>query len=385
MWIIPSNHPLYSQFAPDLVASKKELSMQPALPFESQLMWKSRLLSLRIWSAKWNRVYWIPHLFGRMLKPSSHLHTTFVERFTALLPDIPASHLVKPVSAKDQMIPDTFGRMYLESLMQYDLFGASSKMSGDTLNWDTTRFTRIFAALVTQLSAEYTRRRKLAQHMRGNDSSSLQWPTATAWQSGEEVDTFEARRKRLKAKWGNKTGNGAGETLNIAVQKWATPLSREVRNGFQTRADREKNGQQIGLSTQVIEESKKWSTPTVVMSSMFPDKEYLERNTEGLATQVEKWKTPLSNTHKGTGPKGSKSQQTQLKNHYLSAQVENTDGQPLQEGSNIRGKRPVLSPAWTAQLMGTTLERIFFEWSEMPLYTRQQQKHILTYSQNSDE
>ena len=57
--------------------------------------------------------------------------------------------------------------------------------------------------------AEYIQRKKWAQHTRGSDSSSLQWPTATAWQSGEEVDTFEARRKRLKDKWGNKTGNGA--------------------------------------------------------------------------------------------------------------------------------------------------------------------------------
>jgi hypothetical protein len=210
--------------------------------------------------------------------------------------------------------------------------------------------------------------------MRGNGSSSSPWPTPTVWQSGEEPDTFEARRLRLKEKWGSKNGNGAGETLQIAVKKavngsdgkrsqtligqvrgsnWATPLSREVRNGFQTRADREKNGQQVGLSTQVIE--------------------------------VENWGTPRSNEHKGSGPKGSKVQQKMMDQQYLSAQVEDIDGLPQKKYRSIRGKRPVLSPAWTAQLMGTTLERIFFACWEMPLFTRQQPKHILTYSQNSDD
>jgi len=385
MWIIPSNHPLYSQFAPDLVDSKEELSMQPALQFEQSLMWKSKPLSLKTWCAKWNRVYWIPHLFGRMLKPSSHLHTTFVEKLTASLQDILVNPSQKPVNEKEKMIQDTFGRIYSESLKQYDLFGVSSKMSEDTSQWDMTKFTKTLEVLVTQLSVEYTQRKKLAQHMRENGFSSLPWPTPTAWQSGEEPDTFEARRLRLKEKWGKKTGNGAGETLNISVKKWttptlssakqgenepdgkrsqtligqvrgsnwATPLSREVKKGFQTRADREKNGQQIGLITQVLE--------------------------------AENWGTPRSNEHKGSGPKGSKVQQKMMDQQYLSAQVEGTDGLLPKESSNIRGKRPVLSPAWTAQLMGTTLERIFFACWEMPLFTRQRPKHILTYSRNSDE
>jgi len=136
MWIIPSNHPLYSQFAPDLVDSKEELSMQPALQFEQSLMWKSKPLTLKTWCAKWNRVYWIPHLFGRMLKHSSHLHTTFVEKLTASLEDILVNPSQRPVNEKEKMIQDTFGRIYSESLKQCDLFGVSSKMSGDTSQFD---------------------------------------------------------------------------------------------------------------------------------------------------------------------------------------------------------------------------------------------------------
>lgn len=44
--------------------------------------------------------------------------------------------------------------------------------------------------------------------------------------------------------------------------------------------------------------------------------------------------------------------------------------QPLQDNLNTHGKRPVLNPAWVMLLMGTTLEKTFFAWREMPLYNK---------------
>jgi hypothetical protein len=56
------------------------------------------------------------------------------------------------------------------------------------------------------------------------------WPTPTAQvsQRGEGLDTWLARREKLKAKGCN--GNGCGTPLTIAVQMWPTPASRDFRH-----------------------------------------------------------------------------------------------------------------------------------------------------------
>jgi hypothetical protein len=93
MWIIPSNHPLYSAFAPAVVCSKEDLNeLSDLLP--SRLMWRSKPFAYTTWLLRWNRVWWVQHLFGRTLKPSHH--QLFTEKYTASLADIPASLLASP-------------------------------------------------------------------------------------------------------------------------------------------------------------------------------------------------------------------------------------------------------------------------------------------------
>ncbi|WP_224746340.1 hypothetical protein [Mucilaginibacter glaciei] len=49
------------------------------------------------------------------------------------------------------------------------------------------------------------------------------------------------------------------------------------------------------------------------------------------------------------------------------------NGLPGLENSNTNGNTPAsLNPAWDAQLMGTTLEKIFFGCSETELWNKQQ-------------
>jgi DNA modification methylase len=86
MWIIPSNLPLSSRSALEFLASKEDLN-ELAFNAVSLPTWKSKPSSLQTWLRAWKRVYWIPHLFGRMLKPS--MHDRFVERIHGIIGGYP--------------------------------------------------------------------------------------------------------------------------------------------------------------------------------------------------------------------------------------------------------------------------------------------------------
>jgi len=105
MWIIPSNHPLYSACAPDLVDSKEDLS-ELSEELEQFVTWKTKRLPLKTWCAKWSKVLWIQHLFGRMLKPS---HGNYLlEKYISSLGDIHANQQAMPVKSSEKQITDGF-------------------------------------------------------------------------------------------------------------------------------------------------------------------------------------------------------------------------------------------------------------------------------------
>jgi hypothetical protein len=176
MWIIPSNHQLSSHFAPVAECSKMGLSeLSEILP--SRLMWRSKPFAFSTWLRRWNRVWWMRHLFGRIVKPS--LHQDFTERYTASLVVIPASLSVLPVEEKGIPIRDTFGLIYENMLKQLDLFSATSKMCPITSQWDTRLFTKSYEIWVIRSRRHYAARQRLARHMKGNDYSFLHWITPT--------------------------------------------------------------------------------------------------------------------------------------------------------------------------------------------------------------
>lgn len=288
MWIIPSNHPLSSAFAPEYLESSEDLKELASIPV-SWPTWKSKPTSLQTWLRAWKRVYWIQHLFGRMLKPS--MHARFVEEYTASLAVIHAPENPLPGYEKAIYIKDSFGRIYAELSRQPDLFSVSSKMWTTTLRGRIRLFNAAYTIWVTGLRAEYTQRKKLAQLMKGNGYSSLRWPTATAMDTEQEPAKLLERAARMKARNNGKngtkySGNGCGMSLGTAVKNWATASARDWKSG---------NSNQHG------------------------------KNERPLNEQVLIY------------------------------------GQRDKDTINTTGKsREQLNPAWVAQLMGTTLERIFF-------------------------
>lgn len=216
MWIIPSNHPLYSAYARECVDSKEDLRELLVYRSEPQLMWRSKRLSLKIWYSKWSKVYWLPHLFGRTLKLS--IQSRFVEEYTASLEVIHVSPSVWPASGEETMIPDTSGLTSNESSQQLSLFGASSKTSPDTLHSDIRKSEQTWNHLVTRLRKEYSQRRRLARLIEGSGYSFSQWPGITTSQGGSNHNSKTVKIGKF------------GMNLEGMVKIWATPKTQDCRH-----------------------------------------------------------------------------------------------------------------------------------------------------------
>lgn len=253
MWIIPSNHPLSSHSALEYLGSSEDLKELASIPV-SWPTWRSKPSSLQTWLRAWKRVYWIPHLFGRMLKPS--MHVRFVEEYTASLAVIHVLENPSPGYAKDTFIKDSFGRLYADRSQQQDLFGASSKTWMTTLRERIRLYNAAYAIWVTQLRKEYIQREKLARHRKEKEFSSLPWPTATVMNSAEDLSKFQNRQQRMKLKHGSKTGNGCGMNLATAVRMWnrkdwPTAAARDCKGCNRDHYEGKGRGQQDQLPNAV--------------------------------------------------------------------------------------------------------------------------------------
>lgn len=322
MWIIPSNHPLYSQHASDLAASKEdwksllqhygetviqtekedketgEITMVDTVVSLLPLMWTSKPSSASTWLSRWNKVWWIRHLSGQILKPSRQ--RSFTEKYTASLADIPVSHSQLQGKDLEKRIPDTSGPITIQSsYQQLDLFSASLKTSPTTSTLDTKQLNPIWKHTVTRLRKEYSQRKKSAHLTGGNAYLSLLWTTPVA---------SDLNRSTKYAQ--------GGTALSMQVKQWATP-----RAGKTTDED---------------------------LESWMKRKESGDVATMPLTLQVKQWPKP-----------GANEDSYRLKGN--SQQSNSLGGLLRREAINTPGKsREQLNPAWVAQLMGTTLEQTFF-------------------------
>lgn len=462
MWIIPSSIKNSFPFALECVDSKEALNellnhypdiivgkSRKHRPIKSStlpLTWKSKHSSSGTWLSRWTRVYWIPRLFGRMLKPS--LQQRFTEEYTGSLPVIHAPHSPRLAIEKGQKIHDTFGRLYQRVLKQLGLWDVSSKTSQDTSAWDLKKFTEAWLIWITELRQDCLLRQKLALHINEKDCSSSLWITPTTDNSLEHPEDFQARRNKKgynnntkvknlasQQKWATPLASESNKERGQRFQQGGTPLSMQVQNWGTPRATM--NGHVPGMFEKSNLEDqihKNWSTPKVSRGDYQNTKSGKEltlqgqvkinwatpqsrdhkgksslTNQESLPNQVEKnWPTPLSTeTRQGMQKrkKGARGKQkslttiveeqnwptprsrdykgkTQRGNHAEEfspgrmSLADVTDGQQDQEKINTNGNRLVLNPVWVLELMGTTLERTFCEWQEMPSLNSKQKEHL---------
>ena len=175
MWILPKNYPLSSAFAADMVESKEDLTL-PGLNIESSLMSRSKPSALPTWLRRWKADSYLPHLYGRILKPSRH--TCFETKLASLHPAILVNLSQQQDSEKEKTTQDTCGLTSGDTLNQLDLFSASLKTSRDISRLDSPQLSAIWKKMVIDQRGEYSQRVKSALHTREKESTL--WPTPRA-------------------------------------------------------------------------------------------------------------------------------------------------------------------------------------------------------------
>ena len=187
MWIVPkslelTNPSTSSVFVPDTVASSEDLTLLEST-IGSSLMWRSKPSPLQTWSRRWSRVNWIPHLFGRILKPSQQ--TSFETALTSSLEDIRANRLARLEREAGSKTPVISGHTSDGTYNQLNLFNASSRTSKDTSRLDSTASSATWKKMVTTQRGDYSQRLKSVRHTSGSESSYLPTPSATSYGSNQ--------------------------------------------------------------------------------------------------------------------------------------------------------------------------------------------------------
>jgi hypothetical protein len=229
MWIIPKT---LSAFVQDTPGLNLELSEQ-AWMLEQSVTWRSKFMSKQYWSKRWKKGDYVRHLCGLMPKPS--LHQSFVEKYTASLPDIPVSHSVAQGSEKAKKTQDTCGPISESMSGQLDLFGAFSKMSEVTPRWGYGESCPIWKKMVTERSGDCSARRKQARLTNASDASSLGgWATPVAMNDGIYVDNSPNKSKR------HSQGLATQASQNWPTPRAGNPGSRKPGTGGKILAEEAK-------------------------------------------------------------------------------------------------------------------------------------------------
>jgi len=224
MWVLPKNYQPSSAFVADTVGSKEDLILLES-SIESSLMWRSKPTSLRIWLQKWNRVNWLPHLFGRTLKLSQH--TYFEEQLILSLAAIRASRSLQQEEEKESKTLDTYSPISKSILKLSDQIDAFSRMSTDTFRWDSLQSLAIWKNKVTEQNGEYSAREKLVLHTKENESLSWPTPVASDWRNMDTANQMSLS-KAVKI-WGTPTTHIAKEKAYPAEWERSTmTLTAEV-------------------------------------------------------------------------------------------------------------------------------------------------------------
>lgn len=132
------------------------------------------------------------------------------------------------------------------------------------------------------------------------------WATPTAAENMGDLEKKAARRVKAKAKWGKKTGNGFGESMEEQAQyaNWATPTARDYRSESATDNYNEKRwGHSRGKPLSAEATLAAWSTP--MANERFRSPEFSEGrnpNMTELARLTDSGATPNGSTAQTESP-----------------------------------------------------------------------------------
>ena len=256
MWILPKNQELSCRYVAAMVELKEDLTLLES-NIESSLMWRSKPTQLRTWFQRWNRVSWMPHLCGRILKPCQW--SRFEDELTLSLAATHANLSVSLEKEEQKKTKDISGLTSEKSSEQFDLFDVSLKTSKDTSTLDSEKSLATWKALITKRRGEYSARLKSAHPIREKGSSL--WPTPNT------LDYLPPRSAEAtkKMQQGHRKGRKLPSNLRERVdentmklyQKWPT-VRVSSANGA-TQKELSEGNPKRRLETEVL----LWPTPTV--------------------------------------------------------------------------------------------------------------------------
>ena len=259
MWVLPKNYQPSSVFVADTVELKEDLILLES-SIESSLMWRSKPSPLRTWSLRWNRVNWIPLLFGRILKPSQH--TYFEEQLTLSLAGILASRSQQQGREKEKMIQDTCGQQSDNIFKPSDQNELFLRMSKGIYRLDSPQSSATWKKMVTQQRGEYSQRVKLAHHTK--ESESLSWATPNT------MDHLPQRSEEALRRQAQTTRKGRSRPANLReqVNPRAVEIYQEVKGWPTPRASEYKDCGPVGSKSQVHMDNKSYLCAKVKDPSM---------------------------------------------------------------------------------------------------------------------
>ena len=185
MWIIPKNLKL-SSFVLAILESELDLEELSKMS-EQSLLWRSKPSQLRTWFRRWKKGLLNQHLYGRILKPSSHHY--FIKGLIFSLEGSHANHSQRQEKEMQTMTQGIFSLSSNKPSKTCNQNGCSSKMSKDLSQQNLNQTNGMtpkehlycsmslenWKELVTEVRGEYSQRLKSAHHT--NEKGCLSWPT----------------------------------------------------------------------------------------------------------------------------------------------------------------------------------------------------------------
>lgn len=174
---------------------------------------------------------------------------------------------------------------------------AGKQLQEEAANWQTPR---------SHEAGAFTRDHGIAGQERESLTGQAEnWPSpnASGANDGEDLESWEARKKRNLEKGIN--GNGMGTPLSIAAQKWATPDA--PTGGSRTRSPEAMAGgaHKTGAKMQVTlqDQASIWATPRAADGESGPDLAKEDRSNTGIAlpAQASKWPSPRAEDSESIG------------------------------------------------------------------------------------
>jgi hypothetical protein len=327
MWIIPKTLSAFVQDTEGL----NLVSSEQAWMLEQSVTWRSKFMSRQYWSKRWKKGDYVQHLCGLMPKPS--LHQSFVEKYTASLPDIHVSHSVARGSEKEKKTQGTYGHTSDSTSGQLDLFGAFSKMSEATPRWGYGESCPIWKKMVTERSGDCSARRKQARLTNASECSSWQnYPTPAArdYKGTNSEDHVMNKSKGYKGHM-NQLPNFI--KYGMSQERWLTPTTTDIVRSPEGMEKRKQYRESIG-------------------------RKYVEGCLSEQVDNQQNWPTPRA------GNPGSRKPGTGGK--ILAEEAKIHAGPPAPEKSSTSGKNqgsPKLNPNWVEALM---LGRGMTGWTQLP-------------------